>query len=212
MKKKLLPVVLPAACLLLASLFASCQEVKEEDKYGNWQARNTAYVDSLKRELASAPEVATVEQAAAMNIGQLYAIRDLYAGTDKTETYIYCKKLLANPDGVRPLYTSTVKTYYYGTLITGDSFDGNFKGYSLLDNGTLSATDPDKSPTNYNTPITFAVNGVITGWTTALQYMRQGERWMLYIPYQSAYGKSGSSLIPGYSTLGFDVILDAVTE
>jgi FKBP-type peptidyl-prolyl cis-trans isomerase FklB len=211
MTKKLFPFSL-SALLLVTLLLASCEEVKEESKYDNWQPRNTAYVDSLKKVVGSTLEIVTVEQAAAMEIGKLYAIRDLFSGTDKAPAYIYCKKLLANPDGVRPLYTSSVTTYYYGTLITGDRFDGNFTGYSLTDHGTLSATDPDKMPTDYNTPTSFAVDGVITGWTTALQYMRQGERWMLYIPYQSAYGTSDNSGIPGYSTLGFDVILDAVSE
>ncbi|MDR0894842.1 MAG: FKBP-type peptidyl-prolyl cis-trans isomerase [Prevotellaceae bacterium] len=216
MKKKLSVItlekqVLPALILAIF-LFTACREVKEEGKYDNWRPRNTAYIDSLKKEVVFNTEIATVEQAAAMNIGQLYAIRDLMAGTDKNEAYIYCKKLLANPDGVRPLYTSTVKVFYYGTLITGDSFDGNFKGYSLLDQGTLSTTDPDKLPTDYNAPASFAVNGVVTGWVTALQYMRQGERWMIYLPYTSAYGKEGNSTIPGYSTLGFDVILDSVIE
>ena len=48
----------------------------------------------------------------------------------------------------------------------------------------------------------------------ALQYMRVGERWMLYIPWQSAYGSSGNSsgTIPGYTSLTFDVYLEGFVE
>ena len=61
--------------------------------------------------------------------------------------------------------------------------------------------------------VQFLVNGVITGWTTALQYMHPGDVWRIYIPYSLAYGESGNSsgsvTIPGYSTLIFDVELYA---
>ena len=66
---------------------------------------------------------------------------------------------------------------------------------------------------NVDVPSQFLVNGVITGWTTALQYMHPGDVWRIYIPYSLAYGESGNSsgsvTIPGYSTLIFDVELYA---
>ena len=126
------------------------------------------------------------------------------------DQYVYCKKITANPDGRRPLYTESVSAYYYGTLITGDRFDGNFTGYSALDQGTLNATD--KAPTEFDAPSEFSVSGVIAGWTAALQLMKTGERWMLYIPYQSGYGTSGSGSILGYSALTFDLDLVEVVE
>ena len=48
----------------------------------------------------------------------------------------------------------------------------------------------------------------------ALQYMREGERWMLYVPYQSGYGAKPATgiTVPGYSTLIFDIILDEIVE
>ena len=57
---------------------------------------------------------------------------------------------------------------------------------------------------------TFATSNVITGWTTALLHMQEGEHWEVYIPYQMAYGESGSGDIRGYSTLAFDVRLERV--
>jgi len=52
------------------------------------------------------------------------------------------------------------------------------------------------------------VSGVVDGFTTALQHMRKGDRWKVYIPYQLGYGESANSSIPGYSTLVFDITLN----
>ena len=194
--------VLPLAALL----FASCEEVQEPSKYDNWQARNEAYIDSIAGETGKV-FVAPLEDADRMEPGSLFAIATT-SGTTAGEQYVYCKKITANPEGRRPLYTETVSAYYYGTLITGDKFDGNFTGYSAVDRQELNAED--KKPTEFDAPAEFAVSGMITGWTAALQLMRTGERWMLYIPYQSAYGTSGSKSIPGYSALAFDLILDDI--
>lgn len=194
--------VLPLAALL----FASCEEVQEPGKYDNWQARNEAYIDSIAGETGKV-FVATLEDADRMEPGRLFAIATT-SGTTAGEQYVYCKKITANPEGRRPLYTETVSAYYYGTLITGDKFDGNFTGYSAVDRQELNAED--KKPTEFDAPAEFAVSGMITGWTAALQLMRTGERWMLYIPYQSAYGTSGSKSIRGYSALAFDLILDDI--
>lgn len=200
--RKILCFLLPLAALL----FASCEEVQEASKYDNWQARNEAFIDSIARETGGLI-IDSEEKAAAVEVGRLFAIATT-AGTMSGDQYVYCKKITANPDGRRPLYTESVSAYYYGTLITGDRFDGNFTGYSALDQGTLNATD--KAPTEFDALSEFSVSGVIAGWTAALQLMKTGERWMVYLPYQSAYGTSGSGSIPGYSALAFDIILDDI--
>ena len=202
--RKILCFLLPLAALL----FASCEEVQEASKYDNWQARNEAFIDSIARETGGLI-IDSEEKAAAVEVGRLFAIATT-AGTMSGDQYVYCKKITANPDGRRPLYTESVSAYYYGTLITGDQFDGNFTGYSALDQGTLNATD--KAPTEFDAPSEFSVSGVISGWTAALQLMKTGERWMLYIPYQSGYGTSGDRNILGYSALTFDLDLVEVVE
>lgn len=197
--------------LLLAGAFVSCEEVEEVGKYDNWRERNEAFADSLKN-LTGANYVITAEQADAMELGKLYAIQTT-AGTTESDQYIYCKKLVKNETGERPMYTgyhSTVSTFYHGTLITGDEFDGNFDGYSALD--THIPLDALKGPTAFDSPISFGVSGVITGWIAALQLMRTGERWMVYIPWQSAYGASGQDDILGYSALTFDLVLESIVE
>lgn len=193
--------------LFLIGTLCSCEEVDETTKYDNWQERNEAYVDSVKIKTGEF-YVATVEQARAMEVGKLYAIKVEEASTSNTPLYVYCKKITKNDAGRRPLYTETVKAYYYGTLITGDKFDGNFAGYSAVDRQEL---DPEgKKPTEFDSPNSFTVTRVLPGWKTALQYMRTGERWMVYIPWPCAYGSSDQGRIPGYSTLAFDIMLESV--
>jgi len=90
-------------------------------------------------------------------------------------------------DGAMPLASSTVSVHYTGTLLDGTVFD---------------------SSVQRGQPATFPVNGVIAGWTEALQMMKVGSSWKLFIPYQLAYGdQSAGGAIGPYSTLIFDVEL-----
>ena len=96
-------------------------------------------------------------------------------------------EILKVGDGPKPSATDNVKTHYHGTLLDGTVFD------SSVDRGE---------------PISFNVNGVIAGWTEALQLMTVGSKWRLYIPYNLAYGERGAgSKIGPYSTLIFEVEL-----
>lgn len=92
--------------------------------------------------------------------------------------------------GPKPAVNSTVKTHYHGTLIDGSVFD---------------------SSVQRGEPIEFAVNGVIAGWTEALQMMVPGDKWKLYVPHALAYGAQGAgSAIGPYQTLIFEVELIAI--
>ena len=88
--------------------------------------------------------------------------------------------------GKMPKATDTVKVHYTGTLTTGEKFD------SSVDRGE---------------PAEFPVNGVIKGWTEALQLMKVGGKMKLAIPSELAYGQSGRPGIPPNSVLLFDVEL-----
>ena len=54
-------------------------------------------------------------------------------------------------------------------------------------------------------PTLMSVRNLIEGFSTAIQYMVEGDDWMIFIPYTLAYGSEGSGKIPGYSTLQFRV-------
>ncbi|KAA5269650.1 FKBP-type peptidyl-prolyl cis-trans isomerase [Bacteroides faecis] len=173
--------------VLLTLAFVSCSETEEVGKYDNWRARNEAYIDSLANVYATAS-----------GRGGLERIEMLTARGN----YIYYKEIekapAANTDS--PKYTDYVKVYYKGTNILGEYFDGNFKG----DNPVVNEENPSEgdSPTSI-----FQVSGVITGWGEVLQRMKVGDRWKVYIPWEYAYGSSGTTGILGYSALVFDITL-----
>lgn len=199
--------------LIAAAAMVACDEVEEESAFDNWQVRNQQLVDSLHAAAGDRYVSLDEEGADAMQPGELFYFKNPTASSTEGDQYIYCKKLVANTTGKRPVYRgpgSTVSAYYYGTLITGDRFDGNFEGYSLADTREMPATPFDRAPSAFDSPTSFGVTEVISGWTWALQLMRTGERWMLYLPQQSGYGPSSNGGIPAHSVLMFDLVLDGV--
>ena len=96
-------------------------------------------------------------------------------------------QIIKDGTGNTPKPTDKVTTHYRGTLINGKQFDSSY------DRGE---------------PATFPVNGVIAGWTEALQLMKEGSKWKLFIPSNLAYGERGAGNdIPPNSTLIFDIEL-----
>ena len=95
-------------------------------------------------------------------------------------------EVLTAAEGEKPSASDRVTTHYRGTLIDGTQFDSSY------DRGQ---------------PATFPLNGVIAGWTEALQLMSPGAKWRLYIPPELAYGERAQGPIPANSTLIFDVEL-----
>ncbi|MFP6811471.1 MAG: FKBP-type peptidyl-prolyl cis-trans isomerase [Pseudohongiellaceae bacterium] len=89
--------------------------------------------------------------------------------------------------GASPTPSDSVLAHYHGTLIDGNVFD------SSVDRGE---------------PASFGVSQVISGWTEALQLMKTGDKWRLFIPPDMAYGESSPTpAIPPNSALIFDVEL-----
>jgi len=96
-------------------------------------------------------------------------------------------RVLTNARGAKPGPTDTVRVHYEGRLINGTVFDSSVKR---------------------GKPAEFPVNGVIPGWTEALQLMSVGSKWQLTIPSELAYGPRGmGGAIPPNSVLVFDVEL-----
>jgi FKBP-type peptidyl-prolyl cis-trans isomerase FklB len=100
-------------------------------------------------------------------------------------------KVINEGQGESPIDTSTVTVHYTGTLINGEVFDSSVKR---------------------GQPAQFPVNGVIPGWTEALQLMKPGAKWILYLPPQLAYGEYGTGGIEPNSVLIFDVELISVDK
>lgn len=99
-------------------------------------------------------------------------------------------KVIKEGQGKSPKAVDTVTVNYRGTLIDGTEFDSSYKR---------------------GEPATFAVNAVIPGWTEALQLMKEGAKWQLFIPSNLAYGEKGAGNIIGpNAVLIFEVELISV--
>jgi len=99
-------------------------------------------------------------------------------------------KVLTKGSGESPKATDKVRVHYAGRLMDGSEFDSSIKR---------------------GEPAEFPVNGVIKGWTEALQLMKPGSKWELYIPPALGYGTRGAGQkIPPNSVLIFEVELLAV--
>jgi FKBP-type peptidyl-prolyl cis-trans isomerase FklB len=95
-------------------------------------------------------------------------------------------KVLKEGAGAQPKSSDSVTVNYRGTLLDGTEFDSSYKR---------------------GEPATFPVGGVIKGWTEALQLMKVGSKFQLFIPANLAYGEQGRPGIPPNSVLIFEVEL-----
>ena len=98
-------------------------------------------------------------------------------------------KVITEGKGKSPGIADTVTVQYTGRLIDGTEFDSSHKR---------------------GQPTTFPLNGVIKGWTEALQLMKEGGKWQIFIPPDLAYGEKGGGPIGPNATLIFDVELISI--
>lgn len=99
-------------------------------------------------------------------------------------------KVLENGTGNTPTAESTVEVHYEGKLLDGSIFDSSYQ------RGETTS---------------FPVNGVIPGWTEALQLMKEGDVWEVTIPSSLAYGANGAGQAIGpHATLIFKVELVSI--
>ncbi len=96
-------------------------------------------------------------------------------------------KVMTEGKGKTPKASDTVKTHYQGTLVDGTVFDSSYER---------------------GEPVSFPVGGVIRGWTEALQLMKEGAKWKLFVPADLAYGDRGAGQKIGpHAALIFEVEL-----
>jgi FKBP-type peptidyl-prolyl cis-trans isomerase len=107
-------------------------------------------------------------------------------GVTVTPSGLQYEVLVHGTGSVKPKPTDTVTVNYEGRLLDGTVFDSSIK------RGETAK---------------FTVNGVIRGWTEALQLMSVGDKWRLYIPASLAYGPRGNGRIPPNAALIFEVEL-----
>jgi len=189
--------LLTLVALLFSSLsLSSCKEDDDDtDEFPNWKARNEAYFQNLKDSVSSLIAAGNSEWKILPSFSQTHK-----ASTDS----VIIVHILESGDAstATPLFTDTVRVHYYGQLLpsttykNGYVFDKSYSDYTY---------DPATSQ-----PYKGVVSSFVDGFTTALLNMHVDDHWKVYMPYQLAYGSSGSTTIPAYSTLIFDMQLAGI--
>lgn len=146
--------------------------------------------DTFRRELMAKREKERQEQGVKnKGEGEKFLAENAKKEGVKTTPSGLQYKVITQGSGKTPSSNDLVTVHYRGKLINGTVFDESYKN---------------------NQPASFGVNGVIKGWTEALQLMPVGSKYELYIPSNLAYGETGNARIEPNSVLIFEVeLLDA---
>ena len=157
------------------------------------QEQLSAAFDELQRMIQARADAAAAKNAEEGK--KFLAANAKKPGIKTTKTGLQYE-IIRSGNGPTPTKADTVTTHYKGQLINGEIFDGSYRG---------------KAPTPTDEPIRFPVGGVIAGWTEALQLMKVGDKWRLFIPSELAYGErgAGADIGPG-ETLIFEIELIAI--
>lgn len=156
--------------------------------YAPWQARMREKMQAKQKE-AQAKQAKEAEENLAKGNAFLQANRTKEGVIVLPSGLQY--KVIKEGTGDTPVATDKVKTHYRGTLIDGTEFDSSYKR---------------------GQPATFPVTGVIKGWVEALQLMKEGGKWELYIPANLAYGSRARPTIPANSALVFEIELIEIVK
>lgn len=177
-------------CHLSFVVSACSKEETEAGEWDDWQQRNEVVLASLVDSVKSHP-------------AQWQRILS-YAKSPQTEhdahQYVYVKTVEQGSGTECPAFTDSVRIVYQGRLIPSATYSQGF----VFDGSVYGQFSVSTSST-----AKMLVSNTVVGFSTALQHMHRGDRWLIYIPYELGYGETGQSdaNIPGYSLLVFDVKL-----
>lgn len=194
--------------LLIVALLSACSEnVYEEEEYIDWQNRNAVYfaekLNEAKSAIAQAKETygEDWEEHCDWRVFRTYAQMPEAQGSAVDSI---CVRIVEHGKGSGcPLYTDSVRVNYIGRLIPSTTYpEGN-----VFDHSGPTIYAEDVFHPEFSQPTGLLVSNTVEGFSTALQHMHIGDRWLIYIPQELGYGAHGTSTLPAYSTLIFEVQL-----
>ncbi len=211
MKKSLWAIVAPL--LLLA-----CSESTDEwDPYYDWQARNAAWyltiTDSARTAIAEAKALYGDEWEDHCEWRQIKSLLKAQDYDTGNYTDSICVRIVARGTGtVSPVWTDTVRVNFRAWLMpsTYKVYNADNVEVDSLMQEIFSQSYYGEFSNETAAPQLLSLGSTIEGYSTALQYMVEGDDWMVYIPQELAYGETSSDAVPAYSTLLFRLNLVAV--
>ncbi len=199
--------------LAMLCCLSSCDESNDVyDPYEDWQARNAVWFEDTVQKARVA-----IAQAKAIHGDNWEAncpwrmFKSIYKSTTSTGpvTDSICVRIITagtDPDGKgSPAANDTARVNYRGWLMPTLKDVGNGE-QELMQEVFTTTYYGDYNPETA-APQLMPLNGLVEGFGTALQYMVEGDDWMVFMPHNLAYGSSGKGDIRAYSTLQFRIHL-----
>lgn len=204
--------------LLIVAGFSACSENEDVyDPYTNWAARNAewyaAITDSARTAIAEAKDRWGDDWEAHCEWRRYKSLLKSQDHDSGSYTDSICVHILQRGEGAySPTFSDTVRINMRGWLMPATYKRYNANRVEVDSVLQLVFTENYSGAYNPETaaPSLMAVGSTIEGFSTALQYMVEGDDWLVYIPQNLAYGANGSSSIPAYSTLQFRLGMMAV--
>ena len=194
--------------LLLFSLLLlfSCSENEEYDPYSDWEARNTTWFYQV------ADTARTAINAARAQYGDSWEEHcewRMYKSLRKSPSYqsgltvdSICVHIIQKGAGTKtPLYSDVVRVVYRGWLIPAiDAYGNTFE--KVFDQTFYGTFDEETAAYTENN-----VSAFTEGFGTALQYMTEGDEWIVCIPSELFYGNETVGTVPAYSAARFRILM-----
>lgn len=195
-----------AVCAL--GVLGSCKEDDDTyDPYANWAARNAEYFVQIAAEARD-----SIARAKSLYGGQWEAYcnwrmfksttKALNAGALTDSICVYIERRGSGTES--PTWSDTVRVNYRGYLMPVQNV---VNGEWREERTVFSQSFMGELDNQIAVPAKMGVSTTVAGFATALQYMREGDIWWVYIPSELAYGSQASGLVRSYSTLTFYVNL-----
>ena len=187
--------------MLSAGLFTSCSESDSTvEEYSDWQSKNESYWNKFYT--TTQQKIKSGDKSWKIILNYTFQNQKPASGTSLTyspENYIIAHVEQSGTGTTSPLYSDSVSVHYMGRMIPSATYTSGLIFDKSWSSETFNAST--------SRPSHLALQGVVDGFSTAMQQMHRGDHWVVYIPYQLGYGKAGKGLIPAYSTLIFDLRL-----
>lgn len=189
--------------------FTACEDnlssVESTEFTYDWANRNLTY---FNERMAEAKQAINEAKAAHGDNWEEHCDWRTYLSYSKVEGVnildSICVKIIDRGEGTEsPLFTDQAMINYVGHLIPTENHP---KGFAFDHSGLYSEDDYVFNPA-FAAPRPMIVGNTVEGFSTALQYMHKGDRWMIYMPSILGFGSIAKPAIPPYSTLVFDVQL-----
>ena len=201
--KKVLLLIVPLV------LLASCKDSEAESNVRqNWPERNVQWFAEVYDAARAEIETAKAQYG---NDWEKHCNWRVYKTLLKSQDvqgpptdYVVCKINEKGDGDWSPAYTDSVRLYYRGWIMD-DNYPVSKDNMTVFSQTYYGDFNPATAA-----PVAMAASALVEGFTTAIQYMVEGDDWSVYIPSELAYGAKASDAIPAYSTLLFRIRVERV--